>query len=185
MDKKTMQVEILLSNVSTDQAEELRHSLGLENLTYRAQMSIPTSHLVIGTISLGLCFISKSFFEEFFKQAGKDTYEWIKVKLGLINAKKRGELHTNYHIQITNVFIHDGNMGDIEQRHDSILHAVDFVWKQLTPQDFEVLKRIKLEYDLAIHSYTEAKLYDGEYLASIDEKKFPEPFKIVKLPEKV
>lgn len=179
MSEQESQVRILLScHITDDQAKALKDALNLESL--EQQISTPDP-LIVGTVIVGISFIAKSFFDEFFKEAGKDTNEWLKVKLGLIKAKEQGELKTEYHIHIANIFIEDDRIGDIEHRHDSILQAINSAWEHLTPKDMRVLKLMKLSYDTNMRLYTEAELYDSEVQVIMYGRRFPGPFKIIAL----
>lgn len=182
MKKEEPQVRITCSpGVSPAQRDALAQAL--PNVVIERQLALTTG-VVVGTVIVGLAFVARSFFDEFFKQAGHDAYEWAKTKAALIKARKEGRLRTQYHLKTQGIFIHDAPSEDIESRHDSILLAVASVWPRLAADEIQRVKRIAFRYDPSVRSYVEARLYDSELQGFANGKEFPTAFKIIELSPK-
>ena len=162
-------------DVSDSQRETLLSVIGHDRELYMRQEEVRAVYWAC--VFIALSFVSKSFFDEFFKQAGKDAYEWAKIKLGLSKAKKEGQLKTQYNLSINNIEFFDDPFKDIEERHESILNAVHTALKIIDYEKMDETIRIGLVYDKKTKCYTEANLYEIKQLGDLPEK----PFKKIQL----
>jgi hypothetical protein len=110
--------------------------------------------VVVGTIIFSLSFATKAFFDAFLKEAGKDSYNWLKVKLGIEAAEKLAPLKTAYTIVIEDLRIIDLLDHHATNRHDLVLAAVSKCVEQLQASDKTHQTTVLLKYDATNASYS-------------------------------
>lgn len=164
--------------VSAEQRTILRNELGGHKYTMKFECGGAVSSLIIGTIILSLGFAAKSFFDAFLKELGKDTYGWMKAKLGLEKAKKVKEVKIQYWIQVGNVSFIDQPSELFVPRHERVLYAVDKIYKQIKDENLMDVRCVELVFDCEKGDYIEARLFSSDIefgTGSINELPSPKP----------
>src|SRR5271154_5173022 len=88
------------------QARELEMYCRTNKISCSHQMAA-SPELLMGSIILGIGFISKSFLDEFLKELAKDAYKWLKTGSAVEECSRTQPINTSYHIHVGNVFVHD------------------------------------------------------------------------------
>ncbi|HXL79350.1 MAG TPA: hypothetical protein VN951_00620 [Pyrinomonadaceae bacterium] len=143
---------------------EQRGVLQDELKDFPVALSIQTANIgdsvVIGTAILSLTFVGKAFFDAFFAELGKDSYVWVKTKLGIIKARSQAQLNVVYHIELEGIFFRDVTAKTSIERHEKIFPAIQSVYEMIHAQGLaNEIVRVELIFDPNENTYIEARLH--------------------------
>lgn len=127
----------------------------------RASWQASATSLATGAAIVTLAFGAKAFFEAFLKELGKDSYVWLKAKLGFEKAQQIGKFNVEYCVTVQGMFFHDNRSEASDVRHATVLFVVRSVCERIERDGIEKVKRVRLVFDPRKEAYVTAMLYSS------------------------
>jgi len=150
-------------NFPIELREVIKHELGELWVDYNVTDRPLSNDFIIPTLILSISFITKPFFTAFLSELGKDTYNWVKAKIGLFKVKERSPLQVSYRIYIGDTCFYDYNAyAYSESRHEGVIKAIKQVIEKCPNDSIEFVKTAILKYDTEKQRYISAELYSTE-----------------------